>query len=627
MSGKHVHPAALFAHQPATPGGSSHQAAQTGWEIRDILVRQSHREPRSVQRAPGPSELGMVCLQGETEVVTRQGIREIRDLAKEGSAELLIPMLYEGSDVRKKWGRFTEVPVESFGEQELYEITLHRGQDSKTVFATADHHWFRSYWSGKQRAQKRLATTDLRPGYRLTQLRRAMPRSTTMMPVAVAQGFTFGDGAKGSDDDKHRPAILDLFHNGKAEALLPFFPGEHKVYRKADSVYAYSRVRGLPRFWKQLPSVDESVSFLMSWLAGYFAADGSVTEDGHCKIDSAYRENLEFVRDAAAVCGIGYGQIQTIMRRGACGTENGKVRLTEHETPLYRLSLRRRDLPDWFFLIEKHARRIRAVSRAPELDPHWIVESVRATGRTELVYCAITGDAGAFALADDLMTGNCDRAVVSKMAGEAETGHTGDPWPSIVGLALDAWIKRYFANENRLNGYDRWLTDVRVYPHPLYPGTLDLYDTVTYTVIDLKALGVSTAAKLARSGPSPRYKNQVLLYAWGMRLAGYRVDRVAIVSLPRTKSFLADIYVWDHVLTEEDDLAVIELLQRTEARRRAAQMVLSQQLPIEAVQRTPDGESCHFCGFFRIEAAHDGGPGCPGDRAPVTYPARGAPAA
>ena len=196
MSDKHVHPAALFAHQPATPGGSSHQAAQTGWEIRDILVRQSHREPRSVQRAPGPSELGMVCLQGETEVVTRQGIREIRDLAKEGSAELLIPMLYEGSDVRKKWGRFTEVPVESFGEQELYEITLHRGQDSKTIFATADHHWFRSYWSGKQRAQKRLATTDLRPGYRLTQLRRAMPRSTTMMPVAVAQGFTFGDGPR-----------------------------------------------------------------------------------------------------------------------------------------------------------------------------------------------------------------------------------------------------------------------------------------------------------------------------------------------------------------------------------------------------------------------------------------------
>jgi len=658
------------------------------------------------------------------------------------------------------------------------------------------------------------------------------------------------------------------------------------------------------------------------------------------------------------------------MRRGACGTENGKVRLTEHETPLYRLSLRRRDLPDWFFLIEKHARRIRAVSRAPELDPHWIVESVRATGRTELVYCAITGDAGAFALADDLMTGNCDRQVVAKMAGEMPTGHTADPWPSIVGLALDAWLKRYFANENRLAGYDRWLTDIRVRPHPSYPGTLDLYDTVTFNVIDLKGLyihtpvpvpggwtaigdlqpgdkvfgsdgrpctvtrtypvqhrdcfrvtfddgaeliaddrqlwavdagpqaqwklllstvqaadsiwsrtarpqrhlripvsgalelpeadlpvhpyvlgcwlgdggcyggviskpddelfdnirdcgyrvspplgrrgltrtvyglttqlrvagllwvneerrgkshqqltgqklippaylrasftqrlallrglmdtdgtwnrprkravftttdkqlaadtaelirslgwkahigpytatgfgltvtaynveftpaggnpfwllrkadlvrtegsarsghriirsiesclsvptrcidvdspdrlflagpemipvhncqGASTAAKLRSGGPSPRYFNQVRLYAWGMRLAGYRVDRVSIVSLPRTKSFLSEIYVWDHVLTEADDLAVIELLRRTEARRHAAQLVLSRQLPIGQVQRTPDGEECHFCDYFRVEAAHDGGPGCPGDRAPVTYPyPRAAPAA
>ena len=222
----------------------------------------------------------------------------------------------------------------------------------------------------------------------------------------------------------------------------------------------------------------------------------------------------------------------------------------------------------------------------------------------------------------------CDRQVVAKMAGEAETGHTADPWPSIVGLALDAWLKQYFRNENRLNGFDRWLTDIKVRPHPLYPGTLDLYDTVTYTVLDLKAQGASTAAKLRSGGPSPRYFNQVRLYAWGMRLAGYRVDRVSIVSLPRTKSFLSEIYVWDHVLTEADDLAVIELLQRTEARRHAAQLVTSGQLPIGQVQRTPDGEECHFCDYFRVEAAHDGGPGCPGDRAPVTYPyPRAAPAA
>ena len=436
----------FFGHEPAMPGGSSPWASAYGRELRDAIVRQAHRQPRSVQRSLGPSELGAECLTGETEIVTRQGIRTIAGLAKEGSAELLVPMLYRGSEVRKRWGRFIQVPVEYFGEQEVFEITLRRNQDTKTVFATANHHWYRSYWSGaqqKQRSQQRLETHELRPGHRLQQLRRAMPRSTTLMPVAVAQGFTFGDGTKGDDyGSKHRPARLSLYHNGKDEALLPYFPGDHRTYPPSGAhAHAYTLVRGLPRFWKHLPPIDESVSFLMSWLAGYFAADGSVTEDGHCKIDSACREHLEFVRDVAAVCGIGYGQVQKNMRRGISGT-----RPAPSKTPLYRLSLRRRDLPDWFFLIEKHAQRAKAASLAIERDPFWIVESVRATGRTESVYCAITGDASAFALADDLMTGYCDRQVVSKMCGEPVTNHVADPWPSVVGTAVHAWLAEKFDN-------------------------------------------------------------------------------------------------------------------------------------------------------------------------------------
>jgi hypothetical protein len=225
----------------------------------------------------------------------------------------------------------------------------------------------------------------------------------------------------------------------------------------------------------------------MSWLAGYFAADGCVTDDGHCSISSAYRGHLEFVREAAAVCGIGYGLIQENMRLGISGTRPATA-----ETPLYKLSLRRRDLPDWFFLTTRHAQRAQTASLAPERDPFWIVESVRATGRTESVYCAITGEAGAFALADDLMTGNCDRQVVGKFAGEPVTNHVADPWPSIVGTAVHAWLAEHFSLENGLNGYDRWITEKRVSPHPLYPGTADLYDGVEELVCDWKGIFVST---------------------------------------------------------------------------------------------------------------------------------------
>lgn len=213
----------------------------------------------------------------------------------------------------------------------------------------------------------------------------------------------------------------------------------------------------------------------------------------------------------------------------------------------------------------------------------------------------------------------CDRMAVSKMAGIPTTWHGIDPWPSIVGLALDAWLKRYFQNENRLNGFQRWITDGRSAAHPRYPGTFDVYDTVTFTLIDMKAQGDSTRAKLMQpEGPGPRYRGQLLLYARGWRLAGWRVDRVAIVSLPRTKSSLREMYVWDMPLTRDTDEETDRLLLAIEARRHAAQLVQGGQLPIEQITRKP-GEECSFCSWYRPESARDGDftRGCPGHSAPA----------
>lgn len=53
---------AHFAAQvPAMAGGNTPWAARYARELREIVVRQAHRQPRSVQRNLGPSELGHVC--------------------------------------------------------------------------------------------------------------------------------------------------------------------------------------------------------------------------------------------------------------------------------------------------------------------------------------------------------------------------------------------------------------------------------------------------------------------------------------------------------------------------------------------------------------------------------------
>jgi hypothetical protein len=602
-----ISPAEFMAASPRPLSGNTQWAARYAAEIRRVVHAAAAEAPRSLQVHLGPSEIGHVCLSGETGVVTRQGIRKIRDLAKEGSAELLVPLRYKGSDVRKRWGKFCRVPVEYFGEQELYEITLRRNQDTKIVFATAEHHWYRSYWSGKQKKQQKLETRELRSGHRLTQLRRARPKTTTLMPFAVAQGFVFGDGTKGSDDDRHRPTTLNLFHNGKDEALLKYFPGEHRTYRDDAQACAFSLIRGLPRFWKELPPIDESVSFLMSWLAGYFAADGCVTEDGHCSISSAYEQHLKFLQDVAAICGIGYGQVRKYMRRGI-----SEIRPAAEETPLYRLSLRHRDLPEWFFLRTRHAQRVQAVAPTAERDPHWIVKSVRATGRTESVYCAITGDAGAFALADDLMTGNCDRQVVAKLAGVPRTNHVIDPWPSILGTAGHAWLEEAFRKDNERLGRIRWVPETRVVPIDGHAGTADLYDADEQSVDDHKILGETSMAKVrSPAGPPRHYVVQLLLYARGYRRLGLPVRRVALLAYPRTAATLDGLYVWERPYTPADDQLLDEVTTRLDYRKKWAVAVITGAADLMDVPADPT-DICAFCPVYRPQSARDGGPGCPG---------------
>jgi len=346
-----------------------------------------------VPAAPDDDEC-YVCLGASTEVVTRNGIRPIAQLAA-GTHELLVPTLSaDGS--RMRTGSFQEAPVRYFGQQPTYRIVLEDRRLRKEIRATAEHGWFVTDRARRQpngarivRHQWRKVTAELQPGDLLQPLRRSTASMPDMMDVAVAQGFTFGDGTIGQGQ---RPATLCIFDasNGK-DVMLRFFPA-FKQYEGVKHIY------GLPRFWKELPPLSESRSFLLSWLAGYFAADGNVTPAGQCSLSSAREEDLLFVRDLAAVCGIGYRQVSKKARIGINATE---------ATDLFSIGLQRRDLPAWFFLKDAHQAYAQTANEQPERESYWKVVSVEPTGLVEPVYCATVNGAEAFALADDLMTGNC----------------------------------------------------------------------------------------------------------------------------------------------------------------------------------------------------------------------------
>jgi DNA primase len=329
------------------------------------------------------------CLSGDTEVVTRDGIRPIASLA-DGKHELLVPTVtpYGLSTV----GGFANVPILNLGAQHLFSIELRTSRrQKKTIHATLEHGWFvvtkRRYCTSV--IEK--STAELRPGDVLKRLSATPMNRAEQVPFAVAQGFVFGDGCKGFGD---RPATLTIYSKEKDGAMLRYF-SEHRLREsKAGTTLIY----GLPRTWKALPTIRESRSFLLSWLAGYFAADGCVSKIGAVRVDSANRSHIEFVRDLAAICGVEYGTIRKTMRLGT-GT---------FETPLFAINLSAQHLPDWFFVNPRHLARIKDWRKKTVGHKQaWQVVSVVDSGKSQRVYCAQVEGAHAFGLADGIMTASC----------------------------------------------------------------------------------------------------------------------------------------------------------------------------------------------------------------------------
>jgi hypothetical protein len=207
----------------------------------------------------------------------------------------------------------------------------------------------------------------------------------------------------------------------------------------------------------------------------------------------------------------------------------------------------------------------------------------------------------------------CDRQIVGKLAGVPRTNHISDPWPSIVGTAVHAWLARALDDDNMRDRTLRWLTETAVAPHPDYPGHADAYDVEEQAVVDWKILGSSSLAKVkSPKGPSRRYQVQLLLYGAGFRALGLPVKRVVLAALPRTASTLDGMFVWDHVCTPEDEDLVREVLARTQVRQEIAAWVRDGSMSLLQVPASPDGDECFFCPLYRAQSAYDKGPGCPG---------------
>lgn len=204
----------------------------------------------------------------------------------------------------------------------------------------------------------------------------------------------------------------------------------------------------------------------------------------------------------------------------------------------------------------------------------------------------------------------CDRQVAGKLAGIPRTNHVVSSFPSWRGTAMHAAAERAFSADNFRHGL-RWVTEQKVTPHPDHPGTADLYDATEQAVVDHKFLGPTSMTKI-RNGPPRHYIVQLLLYGRGYRLLGLPVRRVVLVAYPVTAGSLDGLYVWEREYTPVDDALLDEVFAQTAVRKQWAAAILTGAADLMDVPAAPDDNNCFFCPFYRPQAAHDGGLGCPG---------------
>ena len=310
------------------------------------------------------------CFSGDTKIITKDGLRPLKELV--------------GKDIQvlNKNHGWENATVEHFGKQELVKLTMSRGSTVKEIYTTKNHKWF---VKETERVTQIVETQDLKNGMKI-------PFNTAkgwsnVLPSAfgVAHGFFTGDGDKGI----HMRANFC----GDKKELLPYFTPA-KVTGEDNEL----TVQGVPKYFAELPSLDESVGYLYGWLSGYFAADGCIDVRGRCSISSTKKENLEFVQDVLSVLGMPVGEI---------GYQDRISNLTNKESRIYTIYLSRYHLRDDFFIRPTHKENWEKTKDNDTRIKNWKVESVEDTGVIDDVYCAVAEETHSFTLEGNILTHNC----------------------------------------------------------------------------------------------------------------------------------------------------------------------------------------------------------------------------
>jgi len=198
----------------------------------------------------------------------------------------------------------------------------------------------------------------------------------------------------------------------------------------------------------------------------------------------------------------------------------------------------------------------------------------------------------------------CARRLAYRLLDWTRTNDSSDPWPSISGTALHAWLADAFAANN---ADADWLVEHRVTIRQNLSGSLDLFHRPTGTVIDHKCVGNTSMKARKADGPTHQQLVQLNLYALGLELQGETVKKVALAFYPLGGS-LNGMHVW---VSDYDSKLALDALARLDTIKDLV-VALDPEEDSSRWNLIPAvATSCSFCPFY-LPGSTDLSQGCPG---------------
>ena len=330
------------------------------------------------------------CFTHDVEIITKEGVKLIGDCCD--TIQTLLT-----SDGWK------DAKIQDHGIQPIFELKLTRAGKKKTIRTTKEHIW---YVGGKE-----IKTINLKSGMRLDYCEIPKEEDLHIIPEYVARGFVFGDGYT----LQRLRYSLAQFCNEKKE-IMPYYDGLYsKCWRDDKPGIEIWKMSGLPKYWKtEMLGADATPSEKYSWIAGYFAADGTVgIKNGQVTISSSCKEHLQCVQDRLREIGIDSYDITEYWRKG----------YNDYETPLYQLTIMRSMLSGDFFIRKKHKDNFLNAGPIKHQAKKWTVQEIVETGISEQVYCADVPDVHNFALNGGILTHNCQYGETRQKPTDLWTNH------------------------------------------------------------------------------------------------------------------------------------------------------------------------------------------------------------